>query len=1369
MRTRARSGRVAGWLVPLCLGTVATACSDSFDTSRTLPPRGTLGAELFGVVCDRIGGQALHEDLTGASYEPICHAAADGTYANTVDQSLLPPMVDGQLDVNGDPVPLAKQESDRAYGVARVQTLAVHRTDLITAFDTTFPDIQIAIKDVTNPDPTQSCNPPAASGEGSLHTELTNLLARFTDLYNDGTMPQATESIGRVVDAFKAAPDAQTAWAVFDARAGYRPIDINLGAARPTIAYPSLRDFSNATLALLSVDSEPYQLNPQYDANGNRIPVPGAAYPQLSQLLSVAHAELLNTTADAPLPLLTTSTDLTTGAVVLSRPRGDLEFLQTILYAQDPTFGGGTSEYIVQRDPRGYVAVPLVNGAVPAPFVDANGDGLPDVDGTGAFVTSDGMPAPSPFFAVGATDALARDSFSRALSAPGGPLLYGYIDTSHTYSATLMHDLQPLVDSNPADNHETLMDFLAGSYVLFGTRTPMTVRTYADGESVTYDAYNTQSSPIIDFIYALGQILADPTADATLSFASSFVGQSPNAAARLVGDGLYAKGLANANTTASIPPTSILWDEMIDVAIQIDQEPGLLADVLRALGADASLPLSQAFSGYMANLDRISYDRTNLNGPAYDFNTSNTSPPMTAVNRSAADSGVNRSEMQRFLQAIHDTHGVTACNKAGAVVHAQGVELLGTVDLPEGPANSGLINDVLQSGLAYNGETSFPECAVFKIDDLATFYLDSIIGNANLYFRDNFIRGGIDVLGLHFGASTVGVIEQSSNIGYDGGNDTYNDANPVLPGFWDGSSSEIFRPKPAWLDRLVFFDIAGDSTMPGQTNYTTNHFLADLQGTQIGTSICPERIIPDPCVSNSNCSGAPDIASDGNVHGLRSCPDGDWLFQRDQDATFVWEDLGFYDAITPLVSAFATAPNPTTGQPRHREDLFIDLMEVLHKHWQTAQGTADECTLYQTGANPPAGPPVPAPNCTKDGADSYETLLAQIFSSDMLTALHDTVNVLQGMSIPTCTATDPTTHACTTAGPMEDGVTVLANAADALINPAHPANVGLKDRHGNLTSLRNDGTTNPQVTPLYLVLETLNEIDAAFAAYAQANPTDTQRQAQWKLARSQLVDQFLSVNGENTTTQTFADPTLPKILPQIVGAVRSQLWSYCPPGSTSCPWASTTLSTNASATIGGPTFGGTVDVTEAIRQSATGRTSTEQLLAYLVNAGSSNEALAELLASSDDLVQVMRDDANLVPLYHVLATATVPTTTDAQGNTQRGVLDATTALLARVSGRAYDASNTEICANELDPDGVLPIALANLVTPMTGSNGQVTETPLEVILDAVGDVNRASPGASTPMAGPDLANVANEVSEFLLDDTRGLEQFYAIVRNGTVN
>ena len=42
----------------------------------------------------------------------------------------------------------------------------------------------------------------------------------------------------------------------------------------------------------------------------------------------------------------------------------------------------------------------------------------------------------------------------------------------------------------------------------------------------------------------------------------------------------------------------------------------------------------------------------------------------------------------------------------------------------------------------------------------------------------------------------------------------------------------------------------------------------------------------------------------------------------------------------------------------------------------------------------------------------------------------------------------------------------LANATDALVNPGRAKFLVVKDRNGNVTSLRNDGTTNAQVFPL---------------------------------------------------------------------------------------------------------------------------------------------------------------------------------------------------------------------------------------------------------------------------------------------------------------
>src|SRR5450432_721474 len=74
MSKRAVFVRVRGSLVPAFLGLVAAAArSNDFDATRNTPARGSLGADLFGVVCDRMGGQSLHEDLSGGSFRVLCH------------------------------------------------------------------------------------------------------------------------------------------------------------------------------------------------------------------------------------------------------------------------------------------------------------------------------------------------------------------------------------------------------------------------------------------------------------------------------------------------------------------------------------------------------------------------------------------------------------------------------------------------------------------------------------------------------------------------------------------------------------------------------------------------------------------------------------------------------------------------------------------------------------------------------------------------------------------------------------------------------------------------------------------------------------------------------------------------------------------------------------------------------------------------------------------------------------------------------------------------------------------------------------------------------------------------------------------------
>jgi len=67
----------------------ASSCHEGIDTARRAPPKATLGDDMFGVLCDRVGADSLTEDLTGASYRAICHYTDAGAYGDKVDTSAL--------------------------------------------------------------------------------------------------------------------------------------------------------------------------------------------------------------------------------------------------------------------------------------------------------------------------------------------------------------------------------------------------------------------------------------------------------------------------------------------------------------------------------------------------------------------------------------------------------------------------------------------------------------------------------------------------------------------------------------------------------------------------------------------------------------------------------------------------------------------------------------------------------------------------------------------------------------------------------------------------------------------------------------------------------------------------------------------------------------------------------------------------------------------------------------------------------------------------------------------------------------------------------------------------------------------------------
>ena len=1278
--------------------TLTPACAHEFDTDRDLPERGSVGEEIYGVVCDRVGAQALREDLTGASFRDVCHRTPGGDFADKVDTAKLPAIDPAAVDESGARVSVEQQEEDRARAIGKIEALARRRADLIAALDATLPDEKVEVRDLKNPDPTKTCEPGRKGSKALLADELARMLGRVGSLYEDGTIPEATRSLGRVVDAFKESKEAREAWMRVSAREGYRPIDTALGVARPVMSYPNMRNFANATLRLLAADSKPYDPNPQRDAEGNRIPVPGPGNAAMNKMLELAREELLATKVEPErADALKVTPDPRLGWTILSRPRDNIEILEELMFAADPSFGQVEPRFIVRRDRRGFAR--LAGTTLPKPFVDEDGDGLPDVDRSGFFVTAGGGRAPAPFLVPGEDDT-PRDEHGRALV--DGRLVYDYLDTSHTFAAQALADMKPLAEKG------VLTGAMGAMPIVMGERQKR-AKSY-DGRKVEYSGFRTEDSPLLDLVYALGVILTDRTADQTLQLGRELFAKKPKELARAIGALSAAYDIAQQHPEAKLPKKSTFWDEKLDVCTKIAKHPGLLEEVLRALAHPDTRKIGAAMASYAKFKDEISYDRSNINGGPFNVTMGAAVTPRSRVDVELPRTQDNRSVLSRFLQLMSDTEGVTACNRPQAKVHAK----LGPISVTMPPSSP------------VGG--SYKECEVFKIEDLASFYIDVVAQawefdpeskpnkRGTMYLRNDTLRNGI-IGGI--GAATTKLIEDSSGI----------------KGFVDTGNDKLLTPTPKFLNRLVFFDMEDDQ------NERTKKFVRDLSGDWVGTSVCPERIISDPL------PGAPDAASDGLVRGLRDCGDGTWLQQRGKNTAFALEHYGFFNALKPLARAFAKLG---------REDLFVALSSTIYRHMPGKDASESECLLANGAA------------CPRDGMDSYEPLLGEVLGGDVIPAISELLAALQDVTVQKCEAIDPTTKQCTRAV-SQTGFDVIVASTRAMLDPDYARSaLKLTDRHGGVKGLRNDGTTNPQVTPIYLLTNALAKIDDGYDRFEAEHPEDKgARRAGWRAARSAIVDQFFGVDEGR-----FTNPAVAKMTPKILDLLRGQIHAHCPrsfvPPYETCTWAREELVKTVEDLMKKPLLAAGVDVFDAITSDPEGRKENDAMIAYLLDAASKNDALDSVLAAAHDALQLLRSDEDLVPLMHFLGSVLEPSEKDANGRIIRAnIVDAQMSLLAKMGGRFFDGEGNEICSKEIDPNGVLPIALGHLVSPMK-SGPHKGKTPFEVIVDVIADVNRTDP--TKPYDGElghdDYVAVSENVVEFLTSKERGLEQLYEVIRQG---
>ncbi|MCA9622239.1 MAG: hypothetical protein KC731_24615, partial [Myxococcales bacterium] len=761
------------------------SCDDGIDTTRDALPKATLGDDIYGLMCDRLGAGVLTEDLTGASYQSICHYDSKGQYGSAVDTEVLPP-------VSGE-----EQETARRLAIAKLERMAERRTLLIRAFNAALPDADVP--DVTTDDPDDRVR---------LHDALLTFSQDMSLLYGkelgdpatSDIMPQTTRALGRLFGAIEDSEPARDALMRISGRRGYRPYRQGLGAIRTMLGYPRMRPFIKAQLEVLG------EL--------------GAASEQLQVLLDTMKGEL-----ETAFPLIATLPEYVVTDPLTAqpnRPRTAMEVGAALMLHESDDYQSGFGLPIARRDRRGFVVpignVPGVAGTVPAPFTDLDGDGYADVDGLGRFVDAAGAPLQTvtPFFIPGQEDVPPVDEFGRPMGTP-----FEYVDASRTAVAAVARDVLALVDSQKyaADGdptpwlseHETLMYALAGMQLVAGPREPAkydfitekvvpaseqclgvgeacdpnvgcgpgfrcdsidaTGQTFCLHECAEYDRFMGEASPLPDLVHAAGQVLAHPDSDAILLGVQELFQNHRPVVARVLRAALDAKAIADEHDAlaaqgmeekAELPYENPVWDEMAQVISDMAQHPGLFAGLLNALADPVVVQshtqptkvtgppaqhMGETIAAFMRFRDKYTYDPQDINGPAYNVTDGYPSfaNPHNPVDRTLPLNGDNRSMFERSAQLIYDGNRVRACNKQGAKV-ATGI-----------------------GGLLWPLTGSYTQCELFTFENIGAVYLDAQLPTNHPKRTELRIKSGVlDALLNFIGGFTSKDAFMESASGIDG-------------------------------------------------------------------------------------------------------------------------------------------------------------------------------------------------------------------------------------------------------------------------------------------------------------------------------------------------------------------------------------------------------------------------------------------------------------------------------------------------------------------------------------------------------------------------------------------------------------------------
>lgn len=438
-------------------------------------------------------------------------------------------------------------------------------------------------------------------------TAVQAFLVRLLPLYDDATIPDVTQRLAAVSARLTDDPAAIASLTALMNRAGYVSLPHQEALMRRIAAYPRYRELVKALLALA-------QAHDGKDARGERDPREDDSLDRL--LASLMHG-LATVEIDA-------DAERTINLVADLMAKEDARLSGGV-----PLAPGGLSS-VAARDVRGMAALNALGAGVPPPFVDlAPADGLADIDDAGNFVDAAGKPIDlAPFAATstapGAVNA-PRDSRQRALTTPGGPLVYQYVELDRSILGGLMRDTRTMIVRDvPTKALDTFELFLGprdatGHHVTAGNE----LLDLAYAGAVALDGAN-----LPDLLDVLRQLLTDH--EEILGY--------------LLQETDKQLDIADAHPVA-LAPNNTVFNDLMRVIRKILEAPGLAESLLTALEDPAVLTLPEAANRLMEFKHPRITEADVAAGRVF----------VTRVDRSRPDVADNQSLQLRMWHLIHDT------------------------------------------------------------------------------------------------------------------------------------------------------------------------------------------------------------------------------------------------------------------------------------------------------------------------------------------------------------------------------------------------------------------------------------------------------------------------------------------------------------------------------------------------------------------------------------------------------------------------------------------------------------------------------------------------------------------------------------------